>query len=474
MAFSQNARSAQHSASRTTQKCASCVQSVLSYILRIGFDDTDSPHGMCTTFLAYKMVSKLKRMGAEFLDFPWLVRFNPNIPWKTRGNGAVSLAVRTNNADRVESSLTKMLEQYSDTEHGANPGIVFLQGSVPEELHSLADLALWRLVRRSDIRKILERCSIAHSFFGNGQGLVGAAGAIGYSFADHTMELLGYRAKRMFGKKRNVSSASVRAMQEAHPQTFNSYDSQSGRVMIAPAGPDPVLYGIRGENPQSLLSASAMLQAGESPVGYLMFRSNQGTGDHLRHTLNPSDLRAYDSGTVSGVITSCPVMGRGGDIFFILYVQNHSIHCAVYKETGLTGTARHLAAGDIVKIGGGIRRASLLHPRTLNVEFLRIIKLARHIRTVNPMCPRCSKRMKSKGKSQGYRCAICGKRAEHKTAEQVPRSIKSKLYIPIPGAHRHLTRPQKRLGTLNHVSFDAQMPWFYERNADVLKNAARH
>ena len=70
-------------------------------ILHVGFDDTDSPKGMCTTFLAYKIVSSLYRT-AEFLDFPRLIRFNPNIPWKTRGNGAVSLHMRTQNPNTVK------------------------------------------------------------------------------------------------------------------------------------------------------------------------------------------------------------------------------------------------------------------------------------------------------------------------------------------------------------------------------------
>ena len=34
-----------------------------THVLNIGFDDTDSPKGMCTTFLAYKIVDLLKIMG---------------------------------------------------------------------------------------------------------------------------------------------------------------------------------------------------------------------------------------------------------------------------------------------------------------------------------------------------------------------------------------------------------------------------
>ena len=48
-------------------------------VMHIGFDDTDSPKAMCTTFLAYKMVNYLKKESVEFLDYPDLSRFNPNI-----------------------------------------------------------------------------------------------------------------------------------------------------------------------------------------------------------------------------------------------------------------------------------------------------------------------------------------------------------------------------------------------------------
>jgi len=39
-------------------------------ILNVGFVDTDSPKGMCTTFLAFKIVHLLQKQKTEFLDFP--------------------------------------------------------------------------------------------------------------------------------------------------------------------------------------------------------------------------------------------------------------------------------------------------------------------------------------------------------------------------------------------------------------------
>ena len=76
-----------------------------THTLNIGFDDTDSIKGMCTTFLAYKIVEMLKKQNTEFLDFPKLIRFNPNIPWKTRGNGAVSLRIRTKSPSKIKNQI---------------------------------------------------------------------------------------------------------------------------------------------------------------------------------------------------------------------------------------------------------------------------------------------------------------------------------------------------------------------------------
>ena len=74
-------------------------------VLNIGFDDTDSPKGMCTTFLAYKIVDYLKKEKVTFLDYPKLIRFNPNIPWKTRGNGAVGLKIKTENPQKIKKKI---------------------------------------------------------------------------------------------------------------------------------------------------------------------------------------------------------------------------------------------------------------------------------------------------------------------------------------------------------------------------------
>ena len=121
-------------------------------VLNIGFDDTDSPTGMCTTFLAYKIVDLLQKQKTEFLDFPKLIRFNPNIPWKTRGNGAVSLKIKTNQPSKIKKQIKNLVSKYSDTKNGANPGLVFFENDIiPSEFTKFSNLALWQLINRNNI-----------------------------------------------------------------------------------------------------------------------------------------------------------------------------------------------------------------------------------------------------------------------------------------------------------------------------------
>src|SRR2546426_152784 len=65
-------------------------RSEVAMVLWIGVDDTDSLRGMCTTFLAAELVHDLTE-DRDLIGYPRLVRLNPTIPWKTRGNGAICL-----------------------------------------------------------------------------------------------------------------------------------------------------------------------------------------------------------------------------------------------------------------------------------------------------------------------------------------------------------------------------------------------
>ena len=251
-------------------------------------------------------------------------------------------------------------------------------------------------------------------------------------------------------------------MQSTIPETFSSYDNDNKRVLITPHGPDPVFYGIRGEAAKSVVKASTIVNVDEKLDGYMVFKSNQGTGDHLKNELQVNDLKPYTSGFLVGIVCNKPVIQKGGHVLFSLQVEGRKIRCAVYKPTKITQVASALIVGDKIKIGGGVRKASRNYGRVINVEFLDVLQLAKHNVSVNPTCRKCNKRMKSKGRKQGFQCVKCGNKSISKTTLEVPRKIQCKIYIPSVSAHRHLTRPYQRIKKRNrNRQFNKSIPWIH-------------
>ena len=433
-----------------------------SKIIHIGFDDTDSPKGMCTTYLAYRMINLLNKENVHFLDFPNLIRLNPNIPWKTRGNGAVGIKISTTKPEKIKKIVRELVNKYADTKNGANPGVVFFeQEKIPKHFSQFSTRALWKLIKRNDAKIFIKKNNLESFHLGNGQGLVGAIGAISYEFSDNTFELLSYRIRSKFGLKRNIDKRLVKKMQEkTFPHTFNSYDNEEEKILISPHGPDPVFFGVRGENPSVLISAAELIKPQEKLDGYLIFKSNQGTGDHLKNKIDVSSFKPFTSGTIEGTVESTPIVLRGGHVFFSINSKNKIINCCVYKPTKITHIAKNLFKGDRILVGGGVRKASKNFDRIFNIEFLKPLQLVKNITHRNPLCKSCSKRMKSKGSNQGFQCSRCGKKSKNKVAIPIPRKIFKKMYIPSVSAHRHLTKPIQRLDKINQKNhFNKNIQW---------------
>src|ERR687890_2462891 len=124
--------------------------------LHIGFDDTDSLRGRCTTQLAFKITDYLLReKNADFLDYPLLIRLNPNIPWKTRGNGAVCLRLKVQDIGKVIDYIRQVVEEGSAIGSGANPAIAFLESNiVPVKIREFSALAMCDIISRQMSEKV--------------------------------------------------------------------------------------------------------------------------------------------------------------------------------------------------------------------------------------------------------------------------------------------------------------------------------
>lgn len=419
--------------------------------LHIAFDDTDSRAGRCTTHLAFKVAERLKKMGAELVDYPLLIRLNPNIPWKTRGNGAVCLRLKVQDAGRVIDYVRQAVEEGSAIGSGANPGVAFLESDrVPAMLQEFSAMAMCDVMSRQMAEKAAKLAGVKYFTFGNGQGLVGSLGAMGCLLeGDHTFELIAYRKMENCGTPRVVDEQQIiKFSADTYPNTFNNYDSNHKRVLIAPHGPDPVFFGVRGESPDIVASALPRIKPEEELDGWTIFRSNQGTNMHLQNEIKISEVKAYTAGYVRCIVRSKPHAMEGGHVIFTVEQAGAEMPAAVYEPTGLANVAAKLEPGDSIEIGCGVRKGTSKHPKILNIEYLSVLELVPVYDVLNPTCKVCGKRMKSEGRNKGYQCDRCKHRdpGASKIMINKERGIKAGLYVPTPKAHRHLTKPMQRYG----------------------------
>jgi tRNA(Ile2)-agmatinylcytidine synthase len=424
--------------------------------LHIGIDDTDSRSGGCTTHLAFKITERIIRnTNARFVEYPLLIRLNPNVPWKTRGNAAVCFRLRSDTRD--QQRIIDIVRHHVETEavvgSGSDPGVVFFRGhQVPEAIKEFSRTAMCGILSRRDAIRLAKKYNIEYFLLGKGRGIVGSLAAVGCLLeGDHTFEAIAYRRPENVGTPRILESDKIiEYSRSTFPYTFNNFDFTHKRILIAPHGPDPVFCGIRGENPRIVLSFLQSLNIDERLEGCMVFRSNQGTNMHLRNEIKLPEAKSFTSGHIQCIVRSKPHIVQGGHTLFS--VENRdgfSMPVAVYEPTGLAKAASFLAEGDVLELGCGVRRASLIHPKILNVEYFMVLELAKVFELRNPACRMCSKNMKSEGKGKGFQCKKCKLRessALHKVRIQTPRAISTGLYIPTPKAHRHLTKPIHRFG----------------------------
>jgi len=422
--------------------------------LHIGFDDTDSPHGGCTTYVAALLVEHLSRIGATFIDYPNLIRLNPNAPWKTRGNGALCLRIEVEDAllDEVVEVVNRTVEEHSELDYeGTDPGVVFLSGQVPEELKRFAKRTIQGIVALKEAVKLAERFCVDFKYFKKGRGIIGGLAAVGEELkGDHTFEVIAYRTPQNRGTPRRVDEASILEMDSlTKPLTFNNIDPETGRILITPRGPDPILWGIRGETAEIVRKAQSIAKALEKVERWVIFRTNHGTDAHLRRVNSISEVKPFNPVIVRGTVKDPPHIIPRRHVIFSIEDGTGSVDCAAYAPTGaLRKAVALLVPGDLVEVYGGVRPPSNAVPLTINLEKLRIVHLKPLIEQINPLCPVCGSRTESMGRGKGLRCKKCGYRSKNlkKVNRLLERPLKEALYVTSPRSQRHLTKPLSRYG----------------------------
>ena len=422
--------------------------------MHIGIDDTDSTKGGCTTYIVAILVEKLAKIGATFFDYPYLVRLNPNVPWKTRGNGALSLRVEFEESleEEVKATVANTVKEMADLKaKGTDPGIVFLPTpESPKQVEAFAEKTIKEVVTLGEAKKLITEFGADALGFNTCRGIIGALAAAGKTFKnDYTYELIAYRSHENRGTKRRVDSASIFKMDHlTKPFTFNSVDLEKHRVIITPRGPDPILLGIRGESPEIVKKAFDLVRPLETVERWVVFRTNQGTDAHLTKKPQLGGLRLYSSIVARAVVSRSPRVIPLRHVVFSVKDNSGEVDCAAYEPTGnLRKVASALSSGDFVEIYGAVKKRHD-NSLTINLEKINVLSLSPKVRLENETCSKCGKRLESMGRNQGFRCKRCGEKFRHATKVEVtePRELETGLYVTSTRSQRHLTKPLTRYG----------------------------
>ncbi|MCU0637986.1 MAG: tRNA(Ile)(2)-agmatinylcytidine synthase, partial [Methanothrix sp.] len=290
-----------------------------------------------------------------------------------------------------------------------------------------------------EARRLLDEDGIWYRGFKNGRGLIGALAAVGSELPDFTYELIAYRERVRWGTPRQIDGASVwRADALTYPRTWDTVDHHNHRIVFAPHSGDPVLFGIRGSDPQALCEAFLCIKS-ERADRSVIFLTNQGTDAHILES-SIGDVRDSQSYRLRGRVAAPARAIAGGHLFFTLENCSGRIECAAFEPTkNFRSTVKQLAPGDELEVFGSVRDG------TLNIEKINILSLEEREILVAPLCQQCGRRMESAGRGQGYRCRRCKTHAPGRERQAAPCTLELGYYEVPPCARRHLSKPLVRM-----------------------------
>ncbi|MBX0322387.1 tRNA(Ile)(2)-agmatinylcytidine synthase [Halomicroarcula sp. F13] len=409
----------------------------------VGLDDTDSREtGMCTTYAAAQLADAVREEGGS-VERVLLVRLNPAVEHKTRGNAA--LAVHTDlDAERATTLVRETLSLAQTDDPKTNPGAVVADcapEAVPPQVADFTVDAIREIQDRVTATTLADFAGFARVERGNGRGLVGALAAVGAWAAldDWTYEHIAYREQSRWGTERDVDPESVRAAADEHyPVVWDTVDRDSGYPVCVPRTPCPILYGIRGDDADACRTVADAVES-EPVAERATFVTNQGTDVHLQDAAlgEVTDDSAF---RVTGTVADPPETRRGGHVFVTLADGDDRLPCAAFEPTKrFRDRVRALRAGDRVTACGEVSDG------TLKFEKFAVRELVRTER-VTPTCPDCGGSMSSAGRNQGYRCRDCDTSADGKVERPVERTIEPGWYEVPPVARRHIAKPLVRGG----------------------------
>ena len=433
----------------------------------VAVDDTDSMKGNCTTFLATEIIREFPEL--DLIGNPRLVRLNPATPWKTRGNGALVLRFGKGSGPRRligeiegrevycydrctsfepdpemmrERIIPHIVEHHEDD---SDPGLLISHVKPAQSFY-------WKGVRtimdRSEIDAEIGRIGGVTYTIGSGRGLIGCTCGMAWRPRDSTYELLAYRPESRWGTQRVFDPETIARVEHELPTTFNSWEDRTSKVAMVPSTPCPVMYGLRGDDSEDLIKGHGIIRT-EPLDRWVIFLTNQGTDDHIIR--NPRTLTPNQSYMIRGTVASRTRHIEGGHVFFDLETRFGTITCGAYEPSKeFRYMIDWLCPGDVIDAVGELR----CDPRTLNLEKVHVVSTAEELRKVsNPICPICSRTMKSTGNGKKFKCKKCKTKSYTPIMQSIRRQVVPGWYEPPTAARRHLSKPLKRMGEVQPVVF---------------------
>jgi len=425
----------------------------------IGIDDTDSrERGMCTTYAASRLAGEIEAAGGA-VERVLLVRLNPAVEHKTRGNAALAVHADVDPGRGLETARDLIAESAEVDDPRTNPGLVVAEhdpADAPDAVAAFAREAVRDHHEIADAETLIERAGYRSVGWKNARGKIGALAAVGAwaALEEWTCEYVSYREADRRGTPRGVDlDSAFAAADERYPEAWDTVDRVEGQAVCVPRAPGPILHGIRGDDPEAVRTVAAGIES-EPVESAQLFVTNQGTDAHLRDA-DLEDVRDGRSYRVDGTVVKPPETREGGHVFFVLADGDGSnadesdgdesdadarLDCAAFEPTKrFRDRVRALRAGDRItacgEVGGG----------TLKLEKFAVRELD-DVELATPDCPDCGRSMKSAGADQGYRCRDCGTSRESKVERRIDRDLEEGWYEVPPCARRHVAKPLVRGG----------------------------
>ncbi len=339
----------------------------------VAADSFDTPHFGCTTHFMSLLALHLISKGFKIVDYPALIRLNPAIPWKTRGNASVRLTVDVDDVTDLKRNIEEFLDIVNPLYKKGYLVITKYQETFDIYLKSISEVLDPLVVRNSIKDIILDEW---------GETNVGAlVASVTPSSALRNYELIVY-SYDVIDIPNEVCDVICHLEEVLWPLLHEN--CHNDKCIAVPKAGKPVLIGIRGSHPCVLASLLPLLPGWSHAT---LFKTNQ----HSILLLPPShETFSYEFKTLHIRTT---VKRLNEDVM----IDN----LMLFNESGITRKFRGTEFFDgVVSV---ILKGDVGSIAALKGKIISLSKRA-------PRCPRCGGRMKSKGK--GVRvCKRCGFKA---------------------------------------------------------------